>query len=90
MTAALLSEDLHLLLGLILIEVVLVLGQELATVLLVPQSHTPIFICQCLEKLQDVLVVFELFGKLALREQKLQLNLLLPSHILDGSTDSSR
>lgn len=58
-TPAVLSEE-HLLVW-ILAEV-LVLGQELATVLLVSQSHASIFICQSLEKLHDILIVFELMG----------------------------
>jgi len=55
---------------------------QLATVLFVPKSHRPCFICQSVEKLSDCLFISHGFlGELSLGDQELKLLFLLPSDV---------
>ena len=61
LTAAVLSEE-----RLVFREVLGVFIEQLATVLLVPQSHASILVCQSIEKISDGLIVFHILGQLSL------------------------
>lgn len=55
---------------------------QLATVLFVPESHRPCFICQSVEKLCDCLFISHGFlGELSLGDQELKLLFLLPGDV---------
>ena len=62
-----------------------VLLYQLAAVLLVAQSHAPVLVRQSVEELRDRLVIFHVWWQLALNEKVLQLLLLLPSDVIEGT-----